>query len=158
LGVATATPAHTPDVIVGVPTLGLPLAHAVARRLGHHRMVALGTSRKFWYDDDLAEPLSSITTPGRGKAVYLDPRMLPVLAGRRIAVVDDVISSGRSMEAVLRLMGKAGLRPVAIVAAMLQSHRWRGRLGEDDAALVRTPLRSPLFARTPAGTWIPTGG
>jgi adenine/guanine phosphoribosyltransferase-like PRPP-binding protein len=150
--------ADEPDVIVGVPTLGLPLAHAVARRLGHDRMVALGTSRKFWYVDDLAEPLSSITTPGQGKAIYLDPRMLPVLADRRIAVVDDVVSSGRSMEAVLRLLGKAGLRPVAIVTAMLQSDRWRGRLGADDAALVRAPLRSPLFARTPAGTWSATDG
>lgn len=36
-----------PEVIVGLPTLGLTLADAVARRLGHARYIACGTSRKF---------------------------------------------------------------------------------------------------------------
>src|SRR5690242_13987113 len=38
-----------PEVVVGVPTLGLALAPIVARALGHKRFVPLGTSRKFWY-------------------------------------------------------------------------------------------------------------
>ena len=37
-----------PDVVIGLPTLGLTLAAAVARHLGHSRYVPLGTSRKFW--------------------------------------------------------------------------------------------------------------
>ena len=48
-GMANLLVAKNPDVIIGVPTLGLPLANNVARRLGHARMVPLGTSRKFWY-------------------------------------------------------------------------------------------------------------
>ncbi len=55
--------AYDPEVVIGVPTLGLPLANGVARRLGHERMVALGTSRKFWYSEDLSEPMTSITSP-----------------------------------------------------------------------------------------------
>jgi adenine/guanine phosphoribosyltransferase-like PRPP-binding protein len=51
-----------PDVVVGLPTLGLTLASAVPRKLGHARYVPLGTSRKVWYRDDLP-PLSSVTTP-----------------------------------------------------------------------------------------------
>jgi adenine/guanine phosphoribosyltransferase-like PRPP-binding protein len=82
------------EVVIGVPMLGLPLADALARRLGHERMVPLGTSRKFWYEERLSEPLKSITTPGGGKDIYLDPRMLPLLEGRRVLVVDDVVSSG----------------------------------------------------------------
>ena len=45
--VALALRPHAPEVVVAVPTLGLPLAEGVARRLGHARKVALGTSRKF---------------------------------------------------------------------------------------------------------------
>ncbi len=45
----------------------------------HKRYVPLGTSRKFWYVDDLSVPLSSITTPGQKKRLYVDPRMLPLL-------------------------------------------------------------------------------
>lgn len=61
-GVMAEQAAHfAPQVVVGVPTLGLPLAGNVARRLGHARMVALGTSRKFWYEERLSVPLRSIT-------------------------------------------------------------------------------------------------
>lgn len=151
-----------PDVVVGVPTLGLPLAAGVARRLGHPRMVALGTSRKFWYREDLSEPLASITTPGTGagagKRIYLDPRMLPVLAGRRVLVVDDVVSSGSSMAAVLRLLAAADVRPVGVVAAMLQTTRWREPLAAhfaDPAASVRGVMATPFLILGDDGGWRP---
>jgi adenine/guanine phosphoribosyltransferase-like PRPP-binding protein len=146
------------DVVIGVPTLGLPLANAVARRLGHPRMVALGTSRKFWYDEGLSEPMSSITSPEQVKRLYLDPRMLPLLRDRRVAVVDDVVSSGASMRAVLSLLSKAGIEPVALVFAMLQTQRWQAVLQALDPALpgkVHGAIRSPLLARRENGGWMP---
>ncbi len=138
-----------PEVVIGVPTLGLPLAQAVARRLGHSRMVALGTSRKFWYLDDLSEPMSSITSPGKGKNVYLDPRMLPLLEGRRVLLVDDVVSTGTSLAAVLRLLDKAGIVPAGISVAMEQGDRWRTVLPRPD--LVQGAIRSPLLAKVGEG-------
>uniref|UniRef100_UPI0035B493D3 phosphoribosyltransferase n=1 Tax=Paenirhodobacter enshiensis TaxID=1105367 RepID=UPI0035B493D3 len=144
------------DVIAGLPTLGLTLASAVARRLGHGRYVPLGTSRKFWYDEALSVPLSSITTPGQAKRLYVDPRMLPLLQGRRVVLIDDVISSGRSIRAGLSLLDGIGVRPVATAAAMLQSERWR-----DDP---ETPYRgwtdtvlgcfaTPILERGADGRW-----
>lgn len=149
--------AFAPEVIVGVPTLGLPLAANVARRLGHKRMVALGTSRKFWYEEALSQPLRSITSPGGEKRLYLDPRMLPLLAGRRIVVVDDVISTGASAISVLRLLAGAGLKPVAMVFAMLQGERWREALREArfESVLMRSAIISPLFSRGDDGLWRP---
>lgn len=154
-----------PEAVVGVPTLGLPLAANVARRLGHARMVALGTSRKFWYDEALSEPLRSITSPGtspgtgagEGKRIYIDPRMLPLLEGRRFVLVDDVLSTGSSILAVLRMLDKAGLRPVAIIAAMLQGEGWRAALAASPYAdvPVRSAIATPLFARGPDGMWHP---
>nr|WP_295886930.1 phosphoribosyltransferase [uncultured Devosia sp.] len=146
-----------PDVIVGVPTLGLPLASNVARRLGHSRMVALGTSRKFWYRQDLSAPMSSITSPDQQKTIYLDPRSLPLLAGRRVAVVDDVISSGTSMTAVLTLLERAGVEPVTIAAAMLQGVKWRATLARWQDRIV-APLASPRLTRTESGRWVPEPG
>ncbi len=143
---------HAPDVVIGVPTLGLPLANNVARRLGHDRMVALGTSRKFWYRDEFSAPMSSITSPTQQKTIYLDPRSLPLLEGRRVAVVDDVISSGTSMAAVLQLLGQAGIEPVAIVAAMLQGNRWQEPL-RDWHDRIAAPLASPRLQLNAAGYW-----
>ncbi|MDP3862346.1 MAG: phosphoribosyltransferase, partial [Phaeovulum sp.] len=114
-----------PEVVVGVPTLGLTLAAGVARALGHARMVALGTSRKFWYDEALSEPMTSITSPDQAKRVYLDPRMLPLFASRRVVLVDDVASSGRTLAAVLRLLARAGIVPEVAAFAMLQGEGWR---------------------------------
>lgn len=145
-----------PDIVIGVPTLGLPLAQGVARRLGHARMVALGTSRKFWYDEGLSQPLASITSPAAGKRIYLDPRMLPLLEGRRVALVDDVISTGASMLAVLRLLASAGIRPVAILAGMLQGLAWKETLGGFDVRIeerICAALHSPRLSRGEDGGW-----
>src|ERR1700730_13336613 len=54
---------YDPQVVVGLPTLGLTLASAVAIKLGHARYVPLGTSAKFWYREELSVSLSSMTTP-----------------------------------------------------------------------------------------------
>ncbi|MDP8251818.1 phosphoribosyltransferase [Pseudochrobactrum saccharolyticum] len=145
-----------PDVIVGLPTLGLTLASEVARKLGHSRYVPLGTSRKFWYEEELSVPLSSITTPDQIKRLYIDPRMLPLLDGRRIALVDDVISSGTSIVAALNLLNSRALKPVVIGAAMLQTQRWRApleQLGAEFAEMTRGCFTTPMLKHGENGGW-----
>ncbi len=143
-----------PEVIIGLPTLGLTLASAVAERLGHARYVPFGTSRKFWYEERLSVPLSSITTPAGGKRLYLDPRLMPLLEGRRVALIDDVISTGSSIVSGLELLAVAGLAPTVIGAAMLQSERWRDR---ESTALAHWQERvvgvfeTPILVRTTQG-------
>lgn len=152
---------YRPEVVIGVPTLGLPLANGVARRLGHARMVALGTSRKFWYSEELSEPMSSITSPEHAKRLYLDPRMLPLLEGRRVVVVDDVVSSGTSMLAVLKLLAKANIRPAAAVFGMLQGNVWRQAIAGLDPAFVahiHGAIASPRLTLGANGGWRPIDG
>ena len=149
-----------PDVIVGLPTLGLTLASEVARKLGHSRYVPLGTSRKFWYEEELSVPLSSITTPDQIKRLYIDPRMLPLLDGRRIALVDDVISSGTSIVAALNLLNSRALKPVVIGAAMLQTQRWRApleQLGTEFAEMTRGCFTTPMLKHGENGGWTIAG-
>lgn len=152
-GLATLLRPFAPDIVIGVPTLGLHLAPNVARRFGHSRIVPLGTSRKFWYEENLSEPMSSITSPAHTKTLFIDPRMLPLLESKRVAVIDDVISSGTSMAAVLRLLAKAGIEPVAIGAAMLQGTKWHEPMQKWRDRIV-APLKSPLLEKTKAG-WMP---
>jgi adenine/guanine phosphoribosyltransferase-like PRPP-binding protein len=132
---ALAARVGEPEVVIGLPTLGLPVAEGLARRLGHRRYVALGTSAKFWYDERLSEPLRSITTPGGGKRLFLDPRMVPLLQGRRLLLVDDVVSTGASIGAALRLLARAGLRPEAVACCMAQ-----GPAGADVIAVLARGL------------------
>ena len=146
-----------PDVIVGMPTLGLVLAAAVAKKLGHPYYVPLSYSRKFWFDDALSVSVNSITSPGPEKKVYLDPRLLERLEGKRVVIVDDVISTGTTILAQLALMGIIGIRVEGIVTAMQESRVWMKRLAAADPTYpqrVHSVLRSPLFTRSGAG-WIP---
>ncbi|AJY45620.1 phosphoribosyltransferase [Martelella endophytica] len=143
-----------PEVVIGLPTLGLTLAAGVARALGHRRYVPLGNSRKFWYEDALSVPLSSVTTPGAGKRLFIDPRMLPLIEGRRVALVDDVISSGSSIVSALTLLAAIGVKPVAIGSAMLQTRRY----SESLAAIEACPepvaaFSTPLLSRDRTGRW-----
>lgn len=156
-GIAALAAGSRPEVVVGLPTLGLAFAPLVAERLGHARFVPLGYSRKFWYDDALSEPVRSITSPDAGKRIFLDPNQVALLRGRRIVVVDDAVSSGATMAATVRLFRRLGLEIGAIVVAMEQTQRWREALaavGADLPDKVRGVFACPLFRRGADG-WSP---
>ncbi|MFI5015706.1 MAG: phosphoribosyltransferase [Hyphomicrobiales bacterium] len=146
-----------PDIIVGLPTLGLALAPPLARRIGHANFVPLGTSRKFWYEDALSEPVSSLTTTGAGRRLFVDPNLVPRLAGRRVVVVDDTISSGSTALATLKLMSRIGAEVSGLAFAMSQGRHWRRALAEfgpewpDKVSFV---FESPHLVLTSEG-WMP---
>ncbi len=141
-----------PEVIVGLPTLGLTLAAETARKLGHHRYAPLGVSKKFWYDIALSVPLNSITSPEQEKRLYVDPRMLPLLREKRIVLVDDVISTGASMAAGYSLLEKCVGEPVVLATAMLQTRRWEAHLDS-----VRPGLSGKVFGVFEVPRLVPDG-
>ncbi len=143
--------AWAPEVVVGLPTLGHVYGSGLARALGHPNWVALGTSRKLWYDEALSVPLASITTPGAGRRLWLDPRIVSRLAGRRVVLVDDVISTGSSARAALDLLAAAGVRAVGAAFAMAQTERWRGTWPADMPVVAA--FSTPLF-RSENGGWV----
>ena len=140
-----------PEIVVGLPTLGLALAPIVARHLGHTRFVPMGYSRKFWYDENLSATVQSITSPGAQKRVYLDPHLLPLLAGR-VVLVDDVVSSGSTAMAPWSLLENLGAEVLALGVAMRQVTRWAAELGPGRAGKVVGVLESPLL-RAVQGGW-----
>ena len=148
-----ATQARTFDaeIVVGLPTLGLAFASEVAERLGQPRYVPLGYSRKFWYDDALSEPVSSITSPDAGKKLRLDPNLLFLIEGRRVVLIDDAISTGATTLAAVRLLQKVGVEIAGMVVAMKQTNRWQA---STTALPVRAVFGCPLFQRGEGG-WIP---
>ena len=144
-----------PDLLVGLPTLGLAFASLVAARLGHPRFVPLGYSRKFWYDDALSVPISSITTPEAGRRLRLDPNLLALIRGRRVVVIDDAISTGSTAAAALHLLRTIDVEAVGMVVAMKQTKRWETVLRslEGPALPVSGVCGCPLFERRDDGWW-----
>jgi adenine/guanine phosphoribosyltransferase-like PRPP-binding protein len=131
-----------PDIVVGLPTLGLALATPLARQLGHDRIVPFGTSRKYWYDEHWSEETSSITTT-MSRRLYVDPNLVPLLSGRRVLVVDDTISSGTTALAALGVLNKVGAEVAGLAFAMSQGTVWRERLDDDQRMLVSFVFQTP---------------
>jgi adenine/guanine phosphoribosyltransferase-like PRPP-binding protein len=139
------------EIVAALPTLGHAIGAAVARALGHAQWAPLGTTRKLWYDEALSVPTHSITSPAAGRAVWLDPRLLPRLAGRRVLLVDDVISTGSSARAGVTLLAKAGIVPVGFAVAMIQGNEWRRHW--DFTIPVHAAFSVPSFDRVGSG-WV----
>ncbi|BDG72031.1 phosphoribosyltransferase [Roseomonas fluvialis] len=142
------------EVVVGMPTLGQVFAPLVAETLGHTNWVAPGWSRKRWYDEALSVPASSSTAPD-ARRLWIDPRIVHRLAGRRVLLVDDVISTGSSALAGVALLERAGVRPAALLLAMAQGDRWRATWPADIP--VRAAFATPIFTRARGG-WVPRPG
>lgn len=144
---------HAPEVVVGMPTLGLAFAPVVARELGLQRMVPLSYSRKYWYDAALSAKVQSITAPDDAKRVYLDPNLVPLLKGRRVVLVDDAISSGATADAPWRLVESVGAEVLACGVAMRQSERWVTTLGPERANKVVGVFDTPMLTAVGDG-WV----
>lgn len=147
-----------PECVVAVPTMGLDYARRVAKGLGHSDYAALGLSRKFWYDEDLSESMSSSTSPTQKKSIYLDPALLSRVVGKRVVLVDDVINTGASAVAAIRLLQRAGATVAGLVVVLTEGHDWRDALSQIDPGLperVRAVGHIPLFDRTTDGRWAP---
>ena len=132
-----------PEIVVSVATMGIPLAIEASRALGLDDYVILHKTPKIHLGETWSEPVYSITTD-KPQRLRMDPARVPAVLGRRVAVVDDVISTGASLSAALRLVRRLDAEPVVIGTLMTEGGGWKTALGED-AALVRSLGAMPLF-------------
>lgn len=135
--------AMKPEIVVGSATLGIPVAMEVSRHLGLDKYLILQKSPKFHLADALEEPVRSITSD-KPQRLLLDRRQIPLLQGRRVVVVDDVIATGASMAAAMRLVRRAGATVLGAGTILTEGIAWREALAED-AALVQRLGRIPQF-------------
>lgn len=143
------------DVVASIATMGIPFAIEVARALGHDQYVVLHKTPKIHLKDAVAEPVRSITTDAPQRLLF-DRARIAMVQGRRVAVIDDVISTGSSVAAALRLLRRVDAVPVAIGTVATEGDAWQGTLG-DDASLVRSLASLPLFRPTPQGGYVVAG-
>ncbi len=137
------------DIVATVATMGIPLAVEVTRHLGHDQYVVLHKTQKIHLADAISEPVRSITTAGEQRLLF-DRARTGDVEGRRVAIVDDVISTGASTGASLRLLRAVGADIVAIGTMVTEAGLWRDALG-DDAAMVRALGSLPVFRPDGAG-------
>ena len=131
------------DIVATVATMGIPVVVEVTRHLGLDQYVILHKTPKIHLADAVSEPVRSITTDVEQRLLFDRARIRDV-EGRRVAIVDDVISTGASTGAALRLLRRVGANIVVIGTLVTEASVWRGSLG-DDAQMVRALGSIPVF-------------
>ena len=95
------------DYILTAEAKGIPLAHEMARQAGDAKYILARKAPKLYMRDIFSVTVNSITT-AREQKLYLDGADAALMKGKKILIVDDVISTGESLKALEVLAEKAG--------------------------------------------------
>ena len=95
------------DVMITAESKGIPLIHAMCRISGKNRYVLARKSVKLYMKDVVKCETKSITTAA-SQTLYIDGEDAEFLRGRRVLIVDDVISTGGSLHSLENLVESSG--------------------------------------------------
>lgn len=124
------------DVLITAESKGIPLAYEMARQSGKPYVVAR-KSVKLYMQDVVSVAVKSITTAAE-QTLYLDGEKAALLKGKRVLIVDDVISTGESLKALEQLVAAAEGNVVGETAVLAE-----GDAAQREDIIFLHPL--PLF-------------
>ncbi len=106
------------DLIITAESKSIPLAHAMAV-IKHKEYVVLRKSYKPYMGDALRVETNSITT-GASQLLILDEKDFQLIEGKKVLIIDDVISTGSTLDGMRKLMNLANATIVAEVAILTE--------------------------------------
>ena len=95
------------DVMITAESKGIPLIHEMAAQKGVNRYILARKAPKLYMKNIFSAKVKSITTAAE-QTLYLDGKDAEFMKGKRVLVVDDVISTGESLLALENLVTQAG--------------------------------------------------
>ena len=95
------------DYLISAEAKGIPLVHEMARLAGNQKYFLARKAPKLYMSDVMEVEVRSITT-AKTQHLYLDRADAELMKGKRIVIVDDVISTGESLHAIEQLVEAAG--------------------------------------------------
>ena len=107
------------EIIMTAETKGIPLAAELARQIGMPYYITARKSVKAYMEDPIWVEDESITTMGKQR-LYLMRSDIDRIAGRKVLLLDDVLSTGGSMTALGNLAEKAGAHVVGQAAVLAE--------------------------------------
>ena len=107
------------DVMITAESKGIPLVYEMTRLSGRNRYILARKSPKLYMRNVIRYEVKSITTAAN-QALYLDGDDAAYLSGKRVLIVDDVISTGASLTALEQLVESAGGNIVGKMAVLAE--------------------------------------
>ena len=125
------------DYLLTAEAKSIPLIHEMARQSGAREYFVARKGLKVYMPHPLHVTVRSITTQ-KEQTLYLGEDEVDLIKGKRVLIVDDVISTGESLAAVRRLVDAAGATEAAACAVLAE-----GDAAKRDDIIFLEPL--PLF-------------
>ena len=107
------------DVMITAESKGIPLIHEMCKLSGKNRYVLARKSIKLYMKDVVSCETKSITT-GAIQTLYIDGDDASYLKGKRVLIVDDVISTGGSLKSLENLVLQSGGEIVGKMAILAE--------------------------------------
>ena len=95
------------DILITAESKGIPLAYEMARQSGENRYLIARKAPKLYMKNVFTTTVNSITT-AKQQTLCIDQEDADAMRGKRVLIVDDVISTGESLKAVEALVQEAG--------------------------------------------------
>ena len=130
-------PAH--DILITAEAKGIPLVHEMARQNNEATYIVARKVAKLYMKGVFEVELQSITTE-RKQTLCIDSVEAELMRGKRVLIVDDVISTGESIRAVEKLVAKAGGNIVGKMAVLAEGD---AKFRDDIIYLEYLPLLNP---------------
>lgn len=124
------------ETLVTPEVKAVPLAHALSRITGKPYVVARKTEKPYMINP-ISRQVLSITT-GKPQLLVLDGADVPLIRGKKVAIVDDVVSTGSTLSGLRELIESVGGQVVAVLAVFTE-----GAPRQDVIALGHLPLFKP---------------
>ena len=96
------------EVLITAESKGLQLTHVMARELGHARYAVARKTHKLYMQDGLEVTINSSITTGVEQKLYLSQDDCEILRGKKVGIIDDVVSTGNSLDGLEQLVKLAG--------------------------------------------------
>ena len=107
------------DILITAESKGIPLVYEMARQHGDNRYLIARKSPKLYMKNVFSTEVTSITTANR-QMLHIDQNDADYMNGKRVLIVDDVISTGNSLIAVEKLVTEAGGNVIGKMAILAE--------------------------------------
>ena len=98
------------EVVLTAESKGLQLAHVVARECNMPYYAVARKSKKLYMQDGISISYGSSITTGKAQEFFLSKHDVDLIKGKKVCIVDDVISTGESVKGLTELVEKAGAK------------------------------------------------
>ncbi len=127
------------DIMITAESKGIPLVYEMARQEQANHYLIARKAPKLYMKNVVSTEVHSITT-AKKQQLFIDSEDMELMKGKRVLIIDDVISTGESLRAVEKLVKHAGGNIVGKMAILSEGD---ANLRDDILCLQHLPLFNP---------------